>query len=147
MIRTEKRMRLCVALLTAILIFIWGNSLLPGEISGAFSRWVGQLLGLSGTGAGGGRLRKVAHFLEFCSLGMCLRWLFGMLLRSKLRPLILPLLTSFAAACIDETIQMFIPGRGPGIKDVGIDTMGATVGIVFITFIYQLKKHFKEKNQ
>ncbi len=70
-----------------------------------------------------------------------------MLLRSKLRPFLLPLMTSFAVACIDETIQMFIPGRGPGIKDVGIDTMGATVGIVFITCIYQLKKHFKENNQ
>lgn len=148
MIRTDKRMRLCVALLAAILIFIWGNSLLPGEISGAFSRWVGQLLGLSGTGTGGGRLRKFAHFAEFCALGMCLRWLFGMLLQSKLRPFLLPLAAGFLVACIDETIQMFVPGRGPGIKDVGIDTAGVAVGIVFITIIYQSKKHiFKEKYQ
>ena len=148
MIRTDKRMGLCVALLVAILIFIWGNSLLPGEISGAFSRWVGQLLGMSGTGTGGGRLRKLAHFTEFCALGMCLRWLFGMLLHSKLRPLLLPLGAGFLAACIDETIQMFVPGRGPGIKDVGIDTAGVAVGIVFISIIYQIKRHvYKEKHQ
>ncbi len=147
MIRTNTRMRLCVALLTAILIFIWGNSLLPGEISAAFSRWVGRLLGFTGTGTGGGRLRKIAHFTEFCALGMCLRWLFGMLLRSKLRPVLLPLGTAFLTACIDETIQMFVPGRGPGIKDVGIDTMGAAVGIVFISAIYQTRNYLKEKVQ
>ena len=146
MIRTDKRMRLCVALLIANLIFIWGNSLLPGEISGAFSRWVGQLLGMSGTGTGGGRLRKLAHFMEFCALGMCLRWLFGMLLQSKRRPLLLPLGAGFLTACMDETIQMFVPGRGPGIKDVGIDTAGVAVGIVFISIIYQTKKYYhKEK--
>lgn len=148
MSRTDKRMRLCVALLSAILIFIWGNSLLPGEVSGAFSRWVGQLLGLSGTGTGGGGLRKIAHFTEFCALGMCLRWLFGMLLQSKLRPIFLPLGAGFLTACIDETIQMFVPGRGPGIKDVGIDTAGVLAGIVFISIIYQTRKHFyKEKHQ
>ena len=44
MIRTDKRLRLCITLLVCNLIFIWGNSLLPGEISGAFSDWVKSLL-------------------------------------------------------------------------------------------------------
>ena len=35
MIRTSKRMRICTALLLCNLAFIWGNSLLPGELSGA----------------------------------------------------------------------------------------------------------------
>ena len=44
MIRTDKRLRLCITLLICNLIFIWGNSLLPGEISGAFSDWVKSIL-------------------------------------------------------------------------------------------------------
>ena len=44
MIRTDKRMRLCTALLICNLIFIWGNSLLPGSVSGAISDAVKSLL-------------------------------------------------------------------------------------------------------
>lgn len=40
MIRTDKRLRLCVTLLVLILVFIWGNSLMPGEVSQAISNWV-----------------------------------------------------------------------------------------------------------
>ena len=84
MIRTKNRLRLCATLLVCNLAFIWGNSLLPGEVSGAFSDWVKGLLqpilpeGLAPEG-GGGLLRKVAHFTEFAALGMCLAWLKSML--------------------------------------------------------------------
>ena len=44
MIRSDKRLRLCTALLICNLIFIWGNSLLPGEVSGALSDWVKSIL-------------------------------------------------------------------------------------------------------
>ena len=44
MIRTDKRLRLNAALLICVLTFIWGNSLLPGEVSGAFSDWVKSIL-------------------------------------------------------------------------------------------------------
>ena len=61
MIRTDKRMRLCAALLICNLAFIWGNSLLPGTVSGAFSDWSGDLLAGrvpgGGTETGGGLLR------------------------------------------------------------------------------------------
>ena len=89
--RTDKRLRLCITLLICNLIFIWGNSLLPGEVSGAFSNWVKSilkqvfLLGMEGS-SGGGLLRKIAHFTEFAALGMCLAWLHGMLQKGKLQP-------------------------------------------------------------
>ena len=44
MIRTKKRMTLCWALTAVCLAFIWGNSLLPGEISGAISDQVEHVL-------------------------------------------------------------------------------------------------------
>ena len=73
--KTTFRLRLCVTLLVLNLIFIWGNSLLPGEISGAFSRWVKELLGIApgDPHTGHGLLRKIAHFTEFALLGITLR--------------------------------------------------------------------------
>lgn len=131
MIRTERRMRLCGVLIAVNLAFIWGNSLLPGEVSGAISDYVKALLSalLPGSGldsSGGGFLvRKIAHFSEFACLGALLMWRFGMLGRRWPGALAL----AFAAACVDEGIQIFVPDRGPGLRDVTIDTCGAAFGL------------------
>ena len=150
MIRTKKRIGLCLILLTLNLACIWGNSLLPGELSGALSDFVRDIVNVlteflfgprpEDPSGGGGLLRKLAHFTEFTCLGMCLSWLFGMLQRKKVGQLLLPLCAGTAAACIDETIQMFVPLRGPAIKDVGIDTAGVVLGIVIITLFQTFKK-------
>ncbi len=133
MIRTDKRLKLCITLLICNLVFIWGNSLLPGEVSGAISDWVKELLSLlfHSTGEdtpGGIPLRKIAHFTEFAALGMCLSWLHGMLGKAKHWPLI----WGTAAACADETIQMFVPDRGPSIFDVCIDACGVLTGMILL---------------
>ena len=133
MIRTDKRMRLCTALLIAILVFIWGNSLMPGEVSQAISNWVQNLLmdakpDAEGNPTGNGILRKIAHFTEFAALGMTLGWLFGMLQKKKH----IPLCCGVLAACIDETIQAFVPERAPGLRDVLIDSCGVLTGIVLL---------------
>lgn len=146
MIRTKKRLWLCCSLLCMNLAFIWGNSLLPGEISGAISGWLRDLLaalfpiGEDKPDTGHGLLRKLAHFTEFCTLGMLLSWLYHMLLKKPWQHLVFPFLCGTAAACMDETIQHFVPDRGPGIKDVGIDTLGVTLGIVIIYFISKKRK-------
>ncbi len=133
MIRTNKRLRLCRCLIAALLTFIWGNSLMPGWISQAISdalAWL--LLGTKPVGgemaAGSGILRKLAHFTEFTALGMCLAWLHGMLGKGKIRPFVWGVL----AAAADETIQCFVPERGPGIRDVCIDSAGVLTGIVLL---------------
>lgn len=133
MIHTDKRMRLCVTLLICNLIFIWGNSALPGQISGAFSDWVqgilahilpAQTMAVPGSGV----LRKMAHFTEFAALGALLTWLFGMLRKKGIWPLIL----GVAAACVDESIQRFVPERGPSIKDVALDSCGVLTGMILV---------------
>lgn len=139
--RTDRRLRLCTALLACNLIFIWGNSLLPGEVSGAFSNWVKSILAQLFAGgqtdsAGGGLLRKVAHFTEFTALGMCLAWLHGMLGKGTLRPFAWGVL----AAAVDETIQRFVPERGPSVRDVCIDSAGVLTGIVLLWTGYHFVK-------
>ena len=147
MVCTKNRLRLCVVLLILNLTFIWGNSLLPGEISGAFSDWVKNLLlpllppGMESAG-GGGRLRKVAHFTEFAMLGMCLGWLLSMLEKQAWTGVF----WGGLAACVDETIQIFVPGRGPGIKDVGIDVLGVCTGIFALYFGHTLLRKTKNEN-
>ena len=141
MIRTEKRWRICTVLLIANLVFIWGNSLLPGEISGAFSDWVKEIVTSlfpgDGSGApGGGLLRKIAHFTEFAALGMLLTWRMGMLNKHSIRALAL----GAGAACVDETIQRFIPDRGPSIRDVCIDTCGVMAGMMLLLIGHYLLK-------
>ena len=146
MIRTDRRIRICTVWLVANLCFIWGNSLLPGEISGAISDWVKTLLEalLPGDGSqapGGGLLRKMAHFTEFMSLGMCLLWLFSMVKKSGM----LAFFCGILAACVDETIQMFVPDRGPSVKDVCIDAAGVLTGIILLWtgYNYLQRKHRK----
>lgn len=150
MVNTKKRLRICTALLVLNIAFIWGNSLLPGEISGAISNGLKAFLEMltgvqEGPPGGGGLLRKLAHVTEFACLGGLLRWLFGMLFAKKWQNYLWPVVAGVAVACVDETIQMFVPDRGPGIKDVGIDTLGLALGIFIISLITHIKsKKLKE---
>ena len=147
MIRTERRLRLSRWLIALILSFIWGNSLLPAEYSRALSMWVKSLLeplfpGSSGGSPeqGHGLLRKMAHFLEFAALGAALSWRFAMEKRKK----IMPLGCGIGAACVDETIQLYVPGRGAGLKDVAIDTCGVMTGILLLLSGHYLIEKLKQ---
>ena len=141
MSRQDRHIRICKILIVLNLCFIWGNSLMPAEISQAFSDWVKALLqplffgGGSGT-EGSGILRKIAHFTEFAALGLLLRWQF-LLLEKKGRQ---SLLWGVLAAGIDETIQFFVPGRSPGLRDVFIDSCGVLTGILLLKTGYALLK-------
>ena len=142
MIRTKKRMILCIALLAAVLLFIWGNSMADGSqseaVSGSVTTWFSAFLRFNPETAQKFHyaLRKAAHFTEFAALGLLLAWLFGMMGTKKGRLFCLPLLCSFGAACVDETIQIFAEGRSPSLIDVGIDACGAAAGIGLLLIGY-----------
>lgn len=143
MMHMENRRRLCVLLLILNLAFIWGNSMLSAEQSQAFSDWVKALLsrpfGSGGSESGGsGTLRKVAHFSEFASLGLLLAWLASMAGERGIHGWAMPLFGGMAAACVDETIQVFVPNRGPGLIDVWIDTAGAATGITLFILLCRM---------
>ena len=138
MMGRNTQLRICTVLLILNLAFIWGNSLIPAERSQAFSDWMMSVLGSvpveQAPAAGSGVLRKIAHFAEFTTLGFLFAWLFALLRRG-----IWPALPfGMAAACLDEIIQMFVPGRGPGILDVAIDTCGVLTGILLLRIGYKL---------
>ena len=146
--KTHGRMTACCGLLIFLLAFIWGNSLLPGHISGALSDWVKQMLQRllpflfeSGSGsASGGLLRKVAHFTEFAALGACFCWLYAMLMTKQTQQLLYAAISGVLTACVDETIQRFVPLRHGCLTDVGIDTAGVITGIVLFMIPYLINK-------
>lgn len=147
----QKYIRLCTVLILCNVAFIWGNSLMPGSISGAISGFVNDLVHMlfpspgQEPEAGHGLLRKLAHFTEFATLGVLLVWQFRMWQVPRWAGYVLPLLGGFLVACGDETIQRFVPDRGPSLKDVGIDTLGTATGIVLITLILFIHRCIKLK--
>ena len=134
------RKRICIALIAVNLAFIWGNSLLPGEISAAFSDWIARLLGGDAIRPEGtGLLRKLAHFSEFASLGFLLGWLAWMQGERGFHLICMALLGGLLTACIDESIQLLTPARGPSLVDVWIDTCGVVSGIIALFVINKVK--------
>ena len=122
-------MYVCLVVLT--LAFIWGNSLVPGDVSGEISGGIFEMVaGLFVLFGDKGQLvlRKLAHLSEFTALGFFLTGLWRNLKRrERLTP---PLLLGLAAACLDETIQIFSPGRGSSLIDVWIDFGGVYIGFL-----------------
>ena len=133
--RTNHRLRLCAALLLINLVFIWGNSLLPRELSAAFSRMVGdwirrlfQLQADISEGTGHGRLRKLAHFAEFLSMGALLHWHCRLRWQKPVSTWLLPAGLGVAVACIDETL---IYKQSSGLSLL----VGESAGCFFISLL------------
>ena len=161
---SQRILRVCVVI---TLVFIWANSLLPGDVSSLESGWAEKLLwpvldriydgtlqswveALAGilpgrlglavfrfAGQLGERLpyiwpsvlvRKAAHFTEYAVLGffMGLLWV----RRDGRSRFLLPEALCLTAACVDESIQLFVSGRAGQLRDVCIDLSGATLGVL-----------------
>lgn len=76
---------------------------------------------------------KFAHFFEYAALG----FLIGCALflsRRRFSP-ITAVICSALYSVSDEIHQYFVPGRACRIFDVGVDTLGALTGTLFLAFI------------
>ena len=134
-----------LTLVILMLAFIWGQSLMPGDMSSMESEWVLTLVrpvvellqrGLSALGYDfelSYLVRKLAHFSEYAVLGVLMFLLFvkpdG---RSRY---ILPAGLCLASACVDEGIQIFAVERGPALRDVILDFAGSCAGILAAGFV------------
>lgn len=113
-----------------------------GQDSSQTSGMLMELLKLIGIGPGSSvqgalsyLVRKAGHFTEYLILAILfLRYRKGR--ESSGKTAIYALLFVVLYACSDEFHQSFIPGRGPAITDVLIDTTGGIIGIV----LYGLKQ-------
>ena len=146
----KKRNALCCVLIALNLALIWGNSTLPGGVSMELSDGFLALLsqGLPALAVIGSPLiRKLAHFSEFACLGLLLGWLFHGEAERGFRGFAAPALLGTLAACVDETIQRFVPGRESSLIDVWIDIGGVCTGILLLYLGYCCIRRRKERKQ
>ena len=130
------------------LALIWGASLMTGAESGAMSggvlEWLCSFLPVLATEAGHHFLRKAAPFSEFCLLGILIgarRTVSGGAVNIGLAGF------GLLTACIDETIQIYVPDRGSSLTDVWLDTAGFVTGLSLCVLVRHLTQHFKEKSK
>lgn len=86
-------------------------------------------------------LRKAAHMAEYAILFL----LYAQALRKSgaRRPALAALALSACYAAMDEGHQLLVPGRGPSLLDVIIDTLGAGLALVLRSTLQRLRKRRK----
>ena len=118
-------------------LLIWGNSLVPGSGSGSLSLTVMEAIrdflrgvGLPYEWVTNFVVRKCAHFSEYMVLGILATHAFDFEGRRTFDVLLPTAVFLLLIPSIDETIQLFVPGRAGMITDVMIDCCGAATGVV-----------------
>ncbi len=128
-----------LAAMCLAVLFIWGNSLVPGEGSGAVSLSVVDALrglldaaGLPSAWVTNLLVRKVAHFSEYALLGaVAVRAWHPYLPAARPERLAQAVAAAAVLAFVpvaDECIQLLVPGRCGSVCDVALDWCGALCG-------------------
>ena len=151
----KKRALLIIFLVASILwaLFIFSNSLQTGEssgeMSGSVTEAINKLLGAISPSLEVTHrfVRKAAHFCEFGVLSTLVSFtLYFFFAKSDKRELwcLLAIPISALVAACDETIQLFVDGRGGSAVDVLIDTSGAcAAALIFLGITLIMKLHKK----
>ncbi len=92
-------------------------------------------------------IRKLAHFSEYFLLGLFLYCFIRTLTERRKLTFLLAFLISVLYAMLDEWHQAFVPGRGPGIKDVMIDGAGAFCGVFFAVLLWCIAARLMKKRK
>lgn len=123
----------------ATIVFIFRNSAQIGELSSNRSQqvmeWMNRFFSRAGLAFSltEHQVRKLAHLSEYMLLGFWLMLVLRVYTRRILTHLTVPLFLGLLIPVVDETIQLFTPGRSGEIKDVLIDFSGVLLGIAFAT--------------
>jgi len=144
-----KKKRVSNSKLIAILLVLMGVgaafffSAMPASISNIQSGNVLEAVNNLGFNLSMYHVRKLAHFVLFGGIGAAFTIFFSFKMQgTKL------FMYGFSAATlmaiIDETHQMFVPGRGPAVKDVLIDASGAFVAVLLFATVITIYKKRKQ---
>lgn len=80
-------------------------------------------------------IRKIAHFCMYATLGALFTFASLYRKRTWLCHILLPLAFGALYAASDEIHQVFVPGRGPLVTDVILDSCGVLCGALFVTLL------------
>ena len=130
----------------AMILLIWGNSLVPGEGSSRLSLTVvaivqGALqgLGLPSAWVTNFLVRKTAHFCEYLILGVLVSQALDAPRTARPAAIAAAAVALVCVPAIDETIQLFVDGRAGRLADVLLDCCGAATGLALRTLIVRRK--------
>ena len=87
-------------------------------------------------------IRKLAHFSIYCLVGFSVMGFWCTFDIKNKYKLLWSILLGVSYAASDEFHQSFVPGRGPSIRDVCIDSAGVLTGIFIMIFLILLFEAF-----
>lgn len=128
-----------------VLIFIFSSQ--PGEVSNGNNKFVIYVLNWIGIDLNSilGNLsdfivRKAAHFIIYFILYLLSYRAVNTKKNKDIKGFIVPILMVILYAISDEIHQAFVPGRGPALKDVLVDTSGGLTAFLIMYICVTLKK-------
>ena len=138
-----KRLKIILPILTVLTVaFIWGNSLMPGDMSSLESNFIFEFL----RSLPGGSLitehfvRKAAHFTEYMLLGILCCADFKAYGKSGFGYVLIALYICLVTAAADESIQLFTADRNGALLDVWLDHAGSITGSAAFQTVYAAVK-------
>ena len=130
--------------------FIWAHSLMNGTDSAnestrfvLFALPLLQRLGLSDIALATFVVRKCAHVSEYAMLGVLAFFLCRSQpgVRPERRLWLSSRVVMVMTPIVDETIQLFVPGREGSVRDVLIDLAGACAGFLLARALCALRTY------
>ena len=134
-----------------IVLFIFYNSMQNGESSSEAStavlNFINDMIKAMGLSfkLEGYFIRKLAHFVEFFTLGVFLMLTFEAFTNKIFSIIGFPMFLAIFIPVIDEYIQIYSDGRTSSVKDVLLDFFGAMIGIIIVSLFFVLNKKIKNK--
>lgn len=90
-------------------------------------------------------IRKIAHFSIYTLVGFLLMSLMGTYKIKEINQIGTSLIIGVIYASTDEIHQAFIPGRGPQITDVMLDSLGVLTGIFISMLLIETIRRITKK--
>ncbi len=92
-------------------------------------------------------VRKLAHFSEYGLGGVLFISLFSTYEWTDRRKITTSILLGVWYAVMDEIHQLMVPGRSGALKDVYIDSLGITTGVIGMLIIIKIFEIIKNKRE
>ncbi len=91
-------------------------------------------------------LRKFAHYLEYVMIGMSMVcYTIAHDVKRPLHYLFTALFFGLLTPVIDETIQLYTPGRSGQVSDVCLDFLGILTGFMTVLLIFFVIRQLRQK--
>lgn len=86
-------------------------------------------------------IRKTAHVTVFMVLGILITLSITSSMQNNFMAYIVAYITGTLYGIFDEVHQIFVPGRGPQLRDVALDSVGVVIGVLITALVVEIIRH------